>query len=62
MPIEKKIIKTNHFNFDNRDYNQMFDEIKQENKERFKRLKDLKAEELAQLIQSNSLGHEHIRE
>ena len=43
---------------DNQDYKEFFDEIKNQNKEKFKSIKRNKKEVIAKLIQGNVLGHE----
>ena len=57
-PYTQKKIFTRTIQLDNKDYNEYFDTIKKENLEKFKLLKQKKAEEIATLLQCNSLGHE----
>ena len=57
-PHTQKKIFTRTIQLDNKDYNEYFDTIKKENLEKFKLLKQKKAEEIATLLQCNSLGHE----
>ena len=53
-----KQIPTSNLTYDNQDYNEYFDKIKNQNKEKFQTIKRNKKEEIAKLIQCNTLGHE----
>ena len=57
-PIIEKTIPNIILNFDDNNYNEAFEEIKAQNKDKFKLLKNKKAEEISILLKSNKLGHE----